>query len=95
MGCVMSEIIGRDWYVVATKARCEQVARENLERQGFEVILPQIKISKRQRGIWKAIIEPIFPSYLFVSLMYSYETKCNYLFNNLGGTVGCTRYATF
>lgn len=54
------------WYVVHTKVRQEQAARENLARQGYSVYLPRIKRLKRIRGHQQAQLEPLFPRYLFL-----------------------------
>ena len=54
------------WLVVRTKVRQEQVARENLERQGFDLYLPTIRAARRRAGRWCAVVEPLFPGYLFV-----------------------------
>ncbi|MEQ9393700.1 transcription termination/antitermination NusG family protein [Haliea sp.] len=59
---------GRQWYAVATRPRMEQAARENLERQGYEVCLPEIRLRKRRGGRWQAVTEALFPGYLFVAL---------------------------
>ena len=56
------------WYAVHTKARDEKLAEENLQRQGFATFLPRIKASKRRRGRWLEVIEPLFPGYLFARL---------------------------
>lgn len=56
------------WYAVHTKARDEKLAEENLQRQGFATFLPRIKGSKRRRGRWLEVIEPLFPGYLFARL---------------------------
>lgn len=56
------------WYAIHTKPRQEEVARENLQRQDFEIFLPMIKAKKRQRGKWIDKIEPLFPRYLFIRL---------------------------
>ena len=58
----------KEWFTVHTKARQEQVAEENLERQRFETYLPLLRIRKRSRGRWVSAIEPFFPCYLFVHL---------------------------
>jgi len=56
-----------NWFAVVSKPRQEQVALENLQRQGFECFLPmaenpyQRRSKKQQR-----IIEPLFPRYLFL-----------------------------
>jgi len=57
------------WYAVHTKPKQEKIARENLERQGYEVFLPLIKVKKRMRGKWTNRVEPLFPRYLFVRLV--------------------------
>lgn len=55
------------WFVVYTKARQEQVAVENLARQGFEAYCPSIAITKRRKGQLASIIEPFFPRYIFLN----------------------------
>ena len=49
-----------------TKVRQEQLASDNLVRQGYAVYLPRLKILKRLRGRQQARLEPLFPRYLFV-----------------------------
>lgn len=55
------------WYVVHTKPQQEQVACENLARQGYAVYLPRIKVLKRNRRhrCQEMQLEPLFPRYLF------------------------------
>jgi transcriptional antiterminator RfaH len=53
------------WYVAHTKLRQEQVACDNLARQGYAVYLPRIKVLKRLRGRQQAQFDPLFPRYLF------------------------------
>ncbi len=54
------------WFAVATKPRAEAVALENLQRQGFECLLPRLRRMVRGGGGVKARIECLFPSYLFL-----------------------------
>jgi transcriptional antiterminator RfaH len=61
------------WSVVFTKPRQEAVARENLVRQGFLAYLPMLKQSKRRRGRWVGVVEPLFPRYLFVALEFGVQ----------------------
>ncbi len=58
----------RQWYAIYSKPRQEVCARDNLERQGFEVHLPMIKRKKRSREKWVDVVEPLFPRYLFINL---------------------------
>ena len=54
------------WHLIYTKPRGESLALENLARQGFDVLCPQLKTQKKQRGKWLWRDEPLFPRYLFV-----------------------------
>ena len=63
----------RQWYVVYTKARQEDVALENLQRQGFEAYLPRWKVTKRKQSLLSSLIEPFFPRYLFIHMARSQD----------------------
>jgi transcriptional antiterminator RfaH len=54
------------WLLAYTKPRQETLAEENLRRQGFEVICPQLRVQKLRRRKWTWVEEPLFPRYLFV-----------------------------
>ncbi|HJW28010.1 MAG TPA: transcription termination/antitermination NusG family protein [Saprospiraceae bacterium] len=56
------------WYLIHTKPHKEKVAEQNLQRQGYKVYLPLLRQLRRRRGHWCEIIDPLFPSYLFVRL---------------------------
>jgi transcriptional antiterminator RfaH len=56
----------KNWYTIQTKPRQEDKARHNLQRQGFETYLPQIRLKKRRRKQWADVLEPLFPRYLFI-----------------------------
>lgn len=56
------------WYAVHTKARQEQLALANLERQHFLGFLPLIRLPRHRRDAWVEVTEPLFPGYLFLRL---------------------------
>ena len=58
----------RSWYLVYTKPRQENLAQENLQRQGYETYLPRIYQSRRRNGRHIKTIEAFFPRYLFIKL---------------------------
>ena len=58
----------RNWYLIYAKARQEQLAKDNLERQGYETYLPLIRQRHRVRGRYRHRIEAMFPRYLFIHL---------------------------
>lgn len=57
--------LSTDWYLAYTKPRQEEIARVNLEQQGFESYLPLFKKFKRTEQGPVSIFEPMFPRYLF------------------------------
>ena len=63
----IEESSNKAWFVVYTKAREEQVAVENLERQGFEAYCPTVANTKRHKGQLVDKIEPFFPRYIFLN----------------------------
>lgn len=56
------------WYLVYTKPQQERVARENLERQGYETYLPMIKKKVKRGRTYHHRIDPLFPRYIFIHL---------------------------
>jgi transcriptional antiterminator RfaH len=54
------------WYVIHTKPRQEQIACTNLERQSYNVYFPRFKVIKRIQGQHQAVMEPLFPRYIFL-----------------------------
>jgi transcriptional antiterminator RfaH len=58
----------QNWYLVYTKPRQEQLALENIARQGYTCFLPQLPEEKVVRGVLCAEQRPLFPRYLFVQL---------------------------
>ncbi len=57
-----------EWYLVFTKPHHENIAKLNLERQGFHTYLPLCQQHKRKRNVYQIVTEPLFPRYLFISL---------------------------
>ena len=58
----------KSWYLVYTKPRQEALAQANLERQDYGVYLPKVRQMRRRRGKQEAVVEPLFPRYLFIRL---------------------------
>lgn len=63
------------WFLALTKASGEEVARTNLQRQGYAVYYPRLLRRALYRGRWAERIVPLFPRYLFVQL----DTSCQVL----------------
>lgn len=58
----------RRWYVVRSQPHAERRARENLERQGFDVWLPLCRRRRRHARKMEVVLRPLFPRYLFASI---------------------------
>jgi transcriptional antiterminator RfaH len=56
------------WFLVFTKPSGEQLAKANLERQGFQVYYPRLQQPSLYRGRWVERIVSLFPRYLFLRL---------------------------
>ena len=78
------------WLLVATKPRSEVVARQHLERQGFEVCLPQITLRKRKQGTWQQVTEAMFPGYVFVGVVLGEHDIAS-----IRSTQGCLQVVRF
>ena len=80
----------RAWYLVYTKPKGEKTAQENLLRQGYETYLPLLGVSKRRRGRYITLIEPMFSRYLFIQLN---QTSDNW--SPIRSTLGVTDMVRF
>lgn len=56
------------WVVVSTHSHRENIAIENLSRQGFESYCPMIKRRHSHARRITTVARPLFPSYLFVRI---------------------------
>lgn len=56
------------WYLIRTKPTGEVLAESNLRRQGYDVYLPRLVKSVRQRGRSCEKTVALFPRYLFLRL---------------------------
>lgn len=56
------------WYLIQTKPRQENLARINLERQGYVIYLPRVIKQRARRQLSGESTAPLFPRYLFIHL---------------------------
>jgi transcriptional antiterminator RfaH len=54
------------WFVAMSKPRAEEVARQHLVNQGFDVYLPMCPRIVRRQGRYVTEVSTMFPRYLFV-----------------------------
>ena len=66
-----TEPCGSYWSVVQTHPQAERWAQANLERQGYQTLLPLMRAKRRDRVIrsaWHTVEVPLFASYLLVTI---------------------------
>ena len=80
------------WYLVHTKPRQEEIALANLQRQGYECYLPQMRIERVRRRKAEVATEPMFPRYLFIRLDSSDQGQS---WSPIRSTLGVSRLVTF
>ena len=66
MNWVTHASAGAQWFVAMTKPNREELARQQLANQGYEVYLPMCQRTVRRRGCHLTERAPMFPRYLFV-----------------------------
>ncbi len=57
-----------NWHLLMTKPRDDARAHEHLANQGFEVFRPLLRHLKLCKGRQVAVVEPLFPRYMFIHL---------------------------
>lgn len=55
------------WYLLYCKRSEQQRAEQHLKRQGIDCYYPQVTVDKIRRGKRSAVLEPLFPNYIFAS----------------------------
>ncbi|WP_105902482.1 transcription/translation regulatory transformer protein RfaH [Vibrio gangliei] len=58
----------KSWYLLYCKRGEQKRAKQHLENQQVECYYPEIEIEKILRGKRQRVVEPLFPSYMFVAL---------------------------
>jgi len=82
----------KSWYLVHLKPHQENVALANLERQGYECYLPQIRLERIRRSKVEVVTEPMFLRYLFIRLDRSDQGKS---WSPIRSTLGVSQLVTF
>ena len=80
----------RKWCIIQIKPNSYDRAILNLERQGFEAFLPQIKKTVRQNNKFVDMKHYVFPGYMFVSFNQDLKE-----WGKINSTYGVSRVLTF
>ena len=61
------EKLNSKWFLVYTKSREEEIAKENLQNQGYETFLPMIA-QEQDNKLASFMFKPLFPRYIFIAI---------------------------
>jgi len=61
-----SDTLVKQWYVLHTRSRFENVVADGLAKKSLEVFLPKIQVKSRRKDRSCVIRVPLFPGYTFV-----------------------------
>lgn len=56
------------WYAIYTLSRSEKKLAKELDKKGIENFLPLLPLKKQWSDRTKTVLEPVFPSYVFVKM---------------------------
>lgn len=79
-----------NWFAVYSKPRQEQIAQENLQRQGFRCFLPMALNPYQRCSKQTPRIEPLFPRYLFINVIADQQSL-----GSVRSTVGVCKLVRF
>ncbi|MGH1331525.1 MAG: transcription termination/antitermination protein NusG [Paracoccaceae bacterium] len=78
------------WFLAQLKPNSSQIAKRNLERQGFETFLPLEETTQQRSGRFVTARRPLFPGYIFVA--FNAVQGC---WRAINSTQGITRLVSF
>ena len=78
------------WFLAQLKPNSAQIAKRNLERQGFATFLPIEETTQQRSGRFVTARRPLFPGYIFVA--FNVVQGC---WRAINSTQGITRLVSF
>lgn len=91
----MSVNADRRWFLLTSKPHKDDLAQNNLERQGYEVYRPLAKRLHRNRGKMVTRIESLFPRYMFIHLDGDINGGINDNWGPIRSTLGVSSFVRF
>ena len=61
------------WFAAQIKPNSQNIAKNNLDRQGFKNFLPQQEVTQKRSGKFFTHLRPLFPGYIFVALSADFK----------------------
>lgn len=76
---MINKTFARNWYVLYTKSRFENIVNDGLVKKSIEVFLPKILVRSKRRDRKVMIRVPLFPGYLFVKTEFDPHKRIDIL----------------
>lgn len=84
------DTMAQNWFLVQVKPNSHNIAKRNLQRQGFEVFCPKQKVTQRRSGRFVEVEQLLFPGYIFVG----FETGSS-PWRSINSTYGVSKLVSF
>ena len=78
------------WYLTQFKPNSHRLAERNLNRQGFETLLPMQEITRRKASRFVSDLKPLFPGYMFIKVTTEIAP-----WRKINSTIGVSRIVRF
>ena len=82
--------MSKEWFILQLKANSHQLAKKNLNQQGFETFLPLHETTLRKASRFISTAQPLFPGYMFVTF-----DRAESEWHKIKNTYGVSRLVTF
>ena len=82
--------MSKEWFILQLKANSHQLAKKNLNQQGFETFLPLYETTLRKASRFISTAQPLFPGYMFVTF-----DRAESEWHKIKNTYGVSRLVTF
>ena len=86
----MANVTPQSWFLAQIKPNCQNVAKRNLQRQGFNVFAPMERITRRQSDRFVGAKQLLFPGYIFVGFEKDLSP-----WRSINSTYGVNRLVSF
>ena len=82
--------MSKEWFILQYKSNSHNLAKNNLNRQGFETFLPLHETTSRRLSQFINTSKPLFPGYMFIRF-----DKAESEWHKINSTYGVSRLITF
>ena len=83
----------QNWHLLMTKPRDDDRAQQHLLNQGYDIFRPLLKCHKLKKGRQVAVVESLFPRYIFIRLHQEFSDWAS--IRSTRGVAGLVRFGEY